>query len=293
LVVLAIGLKSLPPGPPLRVPDRAWFAEAVLLSLAVAVLLLSLTLTAGDGPTWLLLAGAGALLLGGWWRLPVSGPVRHLLRTPGETGPHLALAHAAAAIGVVFFIIPFFLQHSLGASVSAAGLVLLGFPAGMALTGPVGGFLGDWWGWRRTAALGATLFTAGLALLVPMSHSWGIGDTAWRLFLAGCGNGLFNAPNMAMAMSNAPPTRLATTGATTSLARQAGFALGPALATLAWSISSYRPAGMTAVMVLATALSAMSVFALVRRRSSTASNPPESPVDGGAAVGDLNPSEKG
>jgi MFS family permease len=128
---------------------------------------------------------------------------------------------------------------------------------------------------------------------VPMSHSWGIGDTAWRLFLAGCGNGLFNAPNMAMAMSNAPPTRLATTGATTSLARQAGFALGPALATLAWSISSYRPAGMTAVMVLATVLSAISVLALVRRRSSSASDLSESPVDEVAAVGDAEAREVG
>jgi hypothetical protein len=45
-----------------------------------------------------------------------------------------------------------------------------------------------------------------------------------------------------------------------------GFALGPALATLVWSISSYQPAGMRAAMMLATGLSALSVVALVRTR---------------------------
>lgn len=266
LVVLTVGLRLLPVDMPLRAPDRTWFAEALLLSVAVAALLLALTFTAEDGPTWLLLAVLAVPLLGGWLRLPTSAPVRQLLRTPGESGPHLALAMAATAIGVVFFLTPFFLQRSLGEPVSAAGVTILAFPAGMAFTGPVGGFLGDWWGSRRTAALGAALFTVGLALLLPLNGSWELGDVAWRLFLAGFGNGLFNAPNMALAMTNAPAALLATTGASTGLARQAGFAFGPALATVAWALSSYQPEGMRAAVLLATVLSATSVVAFVRLR---------------------------
>ncbi len=151
---------------------------------------------------------------------------------------------------------------------SAVGVIILFFPAGMAVTGPVGGFLGDWWGPRRTAVLGAALFTAGLVLLLPMDGSWSPADLAWRLFLAGCGNGLFNAPNMAMAMTCAPPELLATAGALTGLARTFGFALGPALATLVWSVSSYAAEGMRAAMILAAALSALSVAALVFTRTS-------------------------
>jgi MFS family permease len=138
----------------------------------------------------------------------------------------------------------------------------------MALTGPVGGFLSDWWGPRRTALLGAGLFTVGLALLVPLQDSWDLPGLAWRLFLAGCGSGLFNAPIMAVAMSNAPRRLLATTGASTSLARTMGFALGPALATLVWSISSYEAEGMRAAMAMATAFSACSVAVLVPDRVS-------------------------
>lgn len=265
-LVLAIGLRMLPPSVPLRMPDRPWFIESLLLSGAVAVLLLALSFAAGGGPAWMMLALGAVPLLYLWLRMPVSGALRALFRTPGEVGPHVALASAATAIGTVFFITPYFMQRELGESVSATGVTILVFPAAMALMGPVGGFLGDWWGSRRTAVLGAGLFTVGLALLLPMDGSWSPADLAWRLFLAGCGSGLFNAPNMAMAMTHTPRPLLATTGASTSLARQLGFALGPALATLVWALSSYEPAGMRAAVTLATALTALSVVALMRTR---------------------------
>jgi MFS family permease len=266
VLVMAVGLRMLEPSAPLRLPDRTWFTESLLLSATVAALLLALSFTASEGPAWMTLALAGVPLLFLWLRMPVSGTVRDLFRTPGEVGPHVALASAATAIGIVFFITPFFMQRELGESVAAAGVTILVFPAGMALTGPVGGFLGDWWGPRRTAVLGAVLFTVSLALLLPMDGSWGLDDLAWRLFLAGCGNGLFNAPNMAMAMTNTPRPLLATTGASTSLARQMGFALGPALATLVWAVSAYQPEGIRGAMTLAMVLSALSVAALVRTR---------------------------
>ncbi|WP_157996100.1 MFS transporter [Thermomonospora amylolytica] len=282
VLVMAVGLRTLPPTTPLRVPDRRWFIESALLSAAVAALLLALSFTAGGGPEWMLLALLAVPLLALWLRMPTSSAVRGLFRTPGEVGPHVALASAATAIGTVFFMTPFFMQRELGESVSAAGATILLFPAGMAMMGPVGGFLGDWWGPRRTAVLGAVVFTVGLALLLPLDGSWSPADLAWRLFVAGCGNGLFNAPNMAMAMTHAPQWLLATTGSSTSLARTLGFALGPALATLVWSLASYEPAGMRGAITVATALSALSVIALVRTPA------PRAPVaaPGRRAVGD-------
>jgi len=265
---MAIGLRTLPSDKPLRVPDRRWFAEALLLSAAVAAVLLALSLTASSGLVWLLLALVAVPLLVVWMRMPVSEAVRGLLRTPGEPGPHLSLLGAATAIGIVFFITPYFMQQKLGESAAVIGATVLLFPLGMAITGPIGGFLGDWAGSRRIAVLGTILFTVGLVLLIPMDGSWGVGDLAWRLFVAGCGNGLFNAPNMAMAMTNAPPPLLATTGSSTNLARTMGFALGPALATLVWSLSSYSSAGIRGAVILATVISALTVVVLVRTRAS-------------------------
>jgi MFS family permease len=267
VLIVVVGLRTLAPGAPLRMPDRLWFVESVLLSAAVAALLLALSFTASHGPLWLTLALVTVPLLVLWLRMPNSDAMRALFRAPGEVAPHVALAAAATAIGIVLFIIPFFIQRELGESLSAAGATILAFPAGMAVMGPLGGLLGDWKGLRRTAVLGAGLFTVGLALILPMDDSWSLADLAWRLFLAGCGNGLFNAPIVAMAMTNTPRPLLATTGASTSLARTIGFALGPALATLAWSVSSYQHTGMRAAITLATALSAVSVVALVRTRT--------------------------
>jgi MFS family permease len=267
VVVMTVGLRMLPRNLPLRLPDRPWFTEALLLSAAVAAVLLALSFTASKGPGWMILALVAVPSLVVWLRMPTSGAVCALFRTPGEVRPHVALAFAATAIGTVFFIIPYFTRHQLGESMSAAGATILVFPAGMALMGPVGGFLGDWWGPRKTAVLGAGLFTVGLALLLPTDPSWGLADLAWRLFVAGCGNGLFNAPNMAIAMGHAPPRLLATTGSSTSLARTIGFALGPALATLVWSISSYQIEGMRAAMTLATLLSGLSVVVLGRMQA--------------------------
>jgi MFS family permease len=269
VLVMAVGLRTLPPSAPLRAPDRTWFTEALLLSGAVATILLALALTASAGPIWLTLALVAAPLLLLWLRMPVSRATRDLFRTPGEVGPHLALASAATAIGTVFFITPYFMQRELGEPLSAAGVTILAFPVGMAVMGPVGGFLGDWWSPRWTAVLGAVLFTVGLLVLLPMDRSWGLADVAWRLLLAGCGNGLFNAPNMAMAMGHAPPPLLATTGASTGLARTMGFALGPALATLAWSSSTYEHGGMRTAIALATVLSGLSVVALLKTRAPT------------------------
>lgn len=194
VLVAAVALRTLPRGGPLRLPDRTWLSES-LLGAALAALLLSLSFAASWGPVWVLLALVGVPLLLLWLRMPGSGAFRELLRAPGEAGPRLALASSAAAVGTVFFIAPYFMQRQLGESVSAAGVTVLAFPAGMALTGPVGGILGDWWGAQRTAALGAALFTAGLCLLIPMSGSWGLSDLAGRLFRAGCGSGRFNTPH--------------------------------------------------------------------------------------------------
>jgi hypothetical protein len=69
---------------------------------------------------------------------------------------------------------------------------------------------------------------------------------------------------MALALSRAPKDLLGTIGASTSLARQLGFALGPALATTVWALSGYALSGMRAGIGLAAAVSALGVIALIR-----------------------------
>ena len=81
--------------------------------------------------------------------------------------------------------------------------------------------------------------------------------------MLGVGLGLFNGPNMAVAMSRASSGLVATTGATTSLVRQLGFALGPALATTTWALSTYTVAGIHGALGVAAGLTALGLLVLV------------------------------
>jgi hypothetical protein len=65
-------------------------------------------------------------------------------------------------------------------------------------------------------------------------------------------------------MSSAPRELLATAGATTSLARQLGFSLGPGLATTTWAVSGYTTPGMRTAMVIAAVLAALALLCLSR-----------------------------
>ncbi len=260
-MVIAIGLKQIPAGGRLRLPDRAWFAEALVLGGAGVALMLGLSL-ASHRLIWLVLMLAVIPLLVLWRRLPSSQAVISLLQTAAVRAPHIALLCAATASAFVFFLTPFYLQRLLHLSASATGVTMLSFPLAAAVLGLVGGILADRWGARRTAIFGAVVFTVAFLLIVPLQHDWNRSSMAWRLAFLGIGFGLFNGPNMTMAMSNAPRHLLGTTGASTSAARQLGFALGPAVATMLWAISGYTLGGMRAPIAFAAALSALSVIAL-------------------------------
>jgi MFS family permease len=136
----------------------------------------------------------------------------------------------------------------------------------MAMLGLIGGTLADRWGARRVAVSGALGLTGALLLIVPLGERWAPGDLAWRLALLGVTMGLFNAPNLTLALSRAPRHLLGTTGASTNLARQLGFALGPALATTMWALSGYALGGMRAGLALAAGVSALGAVALIRDR---------------------------
>jgi len=260
--VLIVAVTQLPPGGRSRLPGRAWAVETGLLGAATVALLLALSLTAGHGPAWLALAVVAAPFLLGWLRLPASAPVRALLRAPGMSGPHLALLLEMAAVLAVQFLLPFQL-HDIGASATEIGLTMLAFPLGVMAFGVLGGVLTDVWHGRPIAVTGTLIVTVGLLLLVPLDAGWGPAEVAWRLAVVGAGAGLFTGPNQTVAMSHAPGHLLTTTGATTTVARQLGIALGPALVTVSWAMSG--DGAMRLPIAMAAALALASALALIRR----------------------------
>lgn len=264
LLVIAIGLTQLQPGPPLRMPGTGFVAEVGLLTMAAAALMLSLTFTAERGPTWLLLAPATLPFVLWWHRHPSSAAVRELLRAPGMSGPHLVLLAEITAVMTVAFLVPFHLHWTAGASPAEIGLTMLAFPLGTMALGLVGGALADRFTARSITGVGAIVVTVGVGLVIPLGSDWAMPELIWRLALIGVGAGLLAGPNQTLAMTNSPRHLLGTTGASTSLARQLGIALGPALATTLWALPGYTLAGMHTALAVATGLAVLSVVALRR-----------------------------
>ncbi|MBO2463394.1 MFS transporter [Actinomadura violacea] len=261
LLVIAIALVSLDRDRLAR-PDRTFAGEALLLAAAATALLLALSLAAGRGPGWLLVAVAAVPALAGWWRTRASGPLRDLMRVPPAAGPVAAIMLNALVISLVEFLAPFYLQRVLHLSPVATSATVLAMPAAMVAAGPVGGLLGDRWGTARTAAAGTAVTALGVLLLVPVGSGLHASGLAWRLAIAGAGTGLFAGPSFAMLMAHAPPGLHGTAGAAQSLARQLGFALGPASATLAWAATGYTMTGMRIAFALATAAGLAALAAL-------------------------------
>lgn len=261
VAIAAVALTRLGPGARLRRPDRAWLAECVLLGSAVGIVLVALSFGARH-TGWLALAllGVPPLLL--WRRMPASRTVRALFATPGVVAPHLALLLFAIWASALQFIVPFYALRTLQLSIEQAGLTFAAFALAQGALGLAGGALSDRYGAARVGVLGGVIGTAGLLLTVPLGAEWTALDLGWRLVVAGIGGGLFNAANLTLAMSRAPGDSLGTVGASTSTVRQLGFGLGPALATISWSLGGYAVGGMRAAVMLAAVACALTAAVL-------------------------------
>jgi MFS family permease len=263
-VVVAIGWAGLPAGDGWRLPRPGWVGEAATFGGAAVAVLLGLTLAVSEHPAWLVVALVAVPLLALWRRSATSRPVRSLLASRSMARIHLALATAYTSVLLVQFLAPFYLQGVLGVSPAITGAVVLAYPAAAAAAAPLSGLLADRRGPRLPALAGVALVVVGLMLLVPLGEDWPPIGVAWRLAIVGLGFGLFVTPVQAMALSIAPPDLLATTSASTNLARHVGLALGPAIGTAAWAVGSYTVAGMRAGVAVACALGALTILAVAQ-----------------------------
>ncbi|MEW1655125.1 MFS transporter [Streptomyces sp. NPDC093707] len=238
-------------------PGRAERRDAALTGTAVGALLLGLTFTEG----WVGPVLCGIALVTGvvWARTDGGRGVREALRTARTGGVHGAVLALAAAFAAVHFLLAVHLQRAEGVSASATGLALLGFPAAMAVAGPVGGRLADRYGARPVAVAGAALVAMGFGLLAT-AGAWPPLQVGWRMAVAGLGMGLYGGPAQLMVLEAVGPERMATAGSTVQLARSAGFALGPAAATALGSLGGGARTGP----VLATAAALLTAALLLR-----------------------------
>jgi MFS family permease len=253
-VVLVMVSIRMPSGRGLAWPTPAMAVEAGVLVIAAVALLTGLTLAAGHGIAWLLTSIVSVPPVILWSRSTSGRSMRSVLRPAEVRAPHISLLAEATAFGVATFLLPFCLQSTSGGSATRAGLLLLTLPVTSIVASLVGGLLVDAFSARAVAAIGTSVISVAMLSVVPADPAWGAWSIGWRIALIGAGAGLFAGANQTLAVTAASRDQLARVGASTSVARQLGFALGPAVTTTLWAVSGYTIEGMRYAFALAAVL---------------------------------------
>jgi MFS family permease len=153
-----------------------------------------------------------------------------IFRIPAFT---LGLAAGFLSYAAMFsqtFLTPFLLARVHGLPPGRLGLYLASVPIALSISSPFAGWLSDKFGARLLPALGMIVLAGGLFSLSLAGQGTPVLGVAAHLFTAGVGMGLFQAPNNATVMGALPRARLGSGGGLLATARNAGMAVGVALA---------------------------------------------------------------
>lgn len=210
-------------------------AVLLVLTLAPALVAISHAYDWGYGSPAVLVPAAVSLLSGVALATverrtdpPILSPA--LLTVRLFTLPVAAAMILFMGLFTLVFLMPFFLMHPAGRSVSHTGhLMVMPFICLFAVA-PASGHLSDHLGSRALCTLGMAILAAALYSLSRLTPGSSDIDIAWRMALAGVGTAVFISPNTAAIMSAVPRNRMGIAAATTAAARNLGMVAGIALA---------------------------------------------------------------
>jgi EmrB/QacA subfamily drug resistance transporter len=218
---------------------RGRFEPVGALLLAVGVALINLGLSFGGEWGWTSPRLLGALALGA---SAVAGAVLadhhasdpvidlRLFHHPVFTSAIGSMMLSMLALFSVSFLMPFYFEELRGFSTAHSGWLLTPLPLAIAVVAPIAGEVADRFGSRLIAPLGMATTAMALALLARLDAASSTWDIAWRLGLAGIGQGLFQAPNTRSLMEAAPATEQGEASGLLATARLTGQASSIAVA---------------------------------------------------------------
>ncbi|GAC1340306.1 MAG: DHA2 family efflux MFS transporter permease subunit [Candidatus Dormibacteria bacterium] len=169
---------------------------------------------------------------------------RALFRGGSFAGGSLATFLSTGTLMSTFALLPFWLENAHRASPTLAGVAFLPIGIGIAVTSRRGGRGGDTGATRRVTAMGMVVAAIGMGLAsaAALTRFWPL--LSLGLFVLGCGNGLFSAPNTSAAMRSAPRSALGSASGFLSAARNAGVIVGLGVTGATYTALS-RHAGLT------------------------------------------------
>ena len=136
---------------------------------------------------------------------------------------------AMVATFVNWFILPFFVIDSLGASASVWGTLLMVMTIANTVSSPIGGWLSDRANPAFTITGGLVVSTVAMAWLAALNEGSGVVHVAIGLIGVGIGTGSFQSANANLIMGTMPPDRLGMGGGIMGLSRGLGTVFSVAI----------------------------------------------------------------
>ncbi|MCC7129307.1 MAG: hypothetical protein B6D39_09315 [Anaerolineae bacterium UTCFX2] len=265
------------------------FLGAGLFMVGLVLLIFSLNQGYLFGWTsWLVLGPIilSVLALGGFWMVErrAENPMLDLSLFSSRVFSSSVVSAVINYIGVysITFLMPFYLIQGMGFTPSGAGLVLTAMPIVMAIAAPLSGSISDRIGTWLPALAGMSMLSLGLYLLSGLTIDSSLTEIVIRLAFVGLGIGVFISPNTSALMGAAPRHRQGIASGVLATARNAGMALGVALAGAVFTTvigTAANPsaletiAGFQTSMIVAAAICALGIFTTAFRSEKRAASP--------------------
>ena len=220
------------------------------------------------------LIGTVLLIIFGYYETRVSTPAfnMRLFKNMKFTSSNVAALCSYLAVAALTTILNYHFQYVRGWNAQMSGLILIVTPIIMAFMAPNSGKLSDRIHPQKLAAIGMTIATFALLILIFLDGNTPLYLVVIAMVLQGIGMGLFTSPNTNAIMSSVPPNETPNASAAQSAMRTIGQTMSLGLLTLvfAWIMGSLplsaEYAGMIVqssqiVCIICTAICIIAIFA--------------------------------
>ena len=200
------------------------------------------------------LTGFVLLIVFAYYETKVNTPAFNmkLFKNMKFTSSNVAALCSYLAIAAITTILNYHFQYVRGWNAQLSGLMLIITPIIMAIMAPNSGKLSDRIHPQKLAAIGMSIATVTLVILIFLDANTPIYIIVVAMVLQGIGMGLFTSPNTNAIMSSVPPKETPNASAAQSAMRTIGQTMSLGLLTLmfAWVMGSLKLSAQYAGMIV-------------------------------------------
>lgn len=194
------------------------------------------------------------LIVFGYYETRVSTPAFNmgLFKNMKFTSSNVAALCSYLAIAAITTILNYHFQYVRGWNAQISGLILIITPIIMAFMAPTSGRLSDRIHPQKLAAIGMSIATVTLVILIFLDANTPLYLIVIAMILQGIGMGMFTSPNTNAIMSSVPPNETPNASAAQSAMRTIGQTMSLGLLTLvfAWIMGNLELSSQYAGMIV-------------------------------------------